>query len=322
MQIEHLRCFIALSQTQSITKTSYAFHTTPQNISRILRKLESEMNVPLFERHPNGITLTSFGEHFLKFAKSTLYQFDEMHAAFQFKISENTTNQQITVYSNNAINETILNDILIAFAKDYPTISVNNIIVDWKEGYQKINDNPQALAFLYTINDDDYLKTAQKNLIVTPAFQLHSIAMVNKNHPLANKQTCTKKQLKDYRLLVLTHTSLANTEVCHILQLDPFDPTLSITCSGNVNACYQMVSNGDYVSLGTLETFLRQDEAVRENLAVIPIADEPICTCALIKSQDLPLDSPQQLLYSYIISYLHRNDLVPKDYIKDFSKLL
>ena len=54
MQIEHLRCFIALSQTQSITKTSYAFHTTPQNISRILRKLESEMNVPLFERHSNG----------------------------------------------------------------------------------------------------------------------------------------------------------------------------------------------------------------------------------------------------------------------------
>lgn len=162
MQIEHLRCFIALSQTQSITKTSYAFHTTPQNISRILRKLESEMNVPLFERHPNGITLTSFGEHFLKFAKSTLYQFDEMHADFQFKISKNTTNQQITFYSNNAINETILNDILTAFSKAYPSISVNNIIVDWKEGYQKINDNPQALAFLYTINDDDYLKTAQK----------------------------------------------------------------------------------------------------------------------------------------------------------------
>ena len=42
MQIEHLRYFIALDTFQSINKNSRELGTTPQNVSRILKNLETE----------------------------------------------------------------------------------------------------------------------------------------------------------------------------------------------------------------------------------------------------------------------------------------
>ena len=65
MQIEHLRYFIALDTFQSINKTSRELGTTPQNVSRILKNLETEMDADLFFRTADGVTLTQTGTDFL-----------------------------------------------------------------------------------------------------------------------------------------------------------------------------------------------------------------------------------------------------------------
>lgn len=137
MQIDHLRYFIALDNLKSVTKISHLFNTTPQNVSRILKNLETEMDDILFIRTGEGIALTPEGEQFLEFAKTTVYQFDELQAKIQFKKTQNQTEYEVTLYSNNVINEIILNDILIAFSNQYPAIMVKNIIVDWKTGLSK-----------------------------------------------------------------------------------------------------------------------------------------------------------------------------------------
>lgn len=302
MQIDHLRYFIALDNLKSVTKISHLFNTTPQNVSRILKNLEAEMDDILFIRTGEGITLTPEGEQFLDFAKTTVYQFDELQAKIQFKKTQNQTEYEVTLFSNNVVNEIVLNDILIAFSSQYPAIMVNNIIVDWKMGYQNISQNPEAIAFLYYLPEENQLE----NFLIVPALQSHPVAIMSKNHPLAKYPQCYQKQLMDYKFIVLTQNDITDTEAFHFFRLQPSIPKVSIASSGNLKACYQIASNSTSICPGSLESFLRQEETIRQNLTAIPIADCPISIAALIKSKDLPQNSPQNLLFTFIQNYLQK----------------
>lgn len=302
MQIEYLRCFIALNDFNSITKASHVLDTTPQNVSRILKKLETEMNAILFTRNSDGITLTPYGERFLQFAKSTVYQYDELQADFQFRQSQHAAKQEVVLYSSDVTNEIILNDILLAFSKEYPLIIVKNITIDWIDGYQKLQNDPLAIGLLHYIPGMNDLE----NHIIVPALHLHPIVAVNKNHPLATAQHCTNKQLLNYNLLIYAHNDLTNTLPFHTLEIDPITQGKNYATTGSIKACYQMVANGNYVSPGTLESYLLLNESMRENLVALPIVDRPESICALIKSKSLPADSPQQLLFSYILNGLQK----------------
>lgn len=302
MQIEYLRCFIALNDFNSITKASHVLDTTPQNVSRILKKLETEMNAILFTRSSDGITLTPYGERFLQFAKSTVYQYDELQADFQFRQSQHAAKQEVVLYSSDVANEIILNDILLAFSKEHPLIIVKNINIDWVDGYQNLQNDSSAIGLLHYIPGVNELN----NHTIVPALHLHPIIAVNKNHPLANAQHCTNKQLLNYNLLIFAHNDLINTLPFHTLELDPVTQGRSFASTGSMKACYQMVADGNYVSPGTLESYLLLDESMRENLVAVPMADRPESICALIKSKDLPSDSPQQLLFSYILNSLQK----------------
>lgn len=302
MQIEYLRCFIALHEFKTITKASHFLDTTPQNVSRILKKLETEMNAILFTRSSDGISLTSYGERFLQFAKSTVYQYDELQADFQFRQSEYATKQEVILYSSDVTNEIILNEILIAFSKEYPSIIVKNITVDWVDGYSKLEQDPSAIALLLHLPE----KNALKKHIIIPALHLQPIVIVNRNHPLANAQHCSTKQLRNYNLLIYAHNDLVNTLPFHVLDLDPVIQGKNYACTGNLKACYQMVADGNYITLDALESYLLIEESLQNNLIPIPIVDQPESICAVIKSKDLPPDSPQQLLFSYILNSLQK----------------
>lgn len=302
MQIDYLRCFIALTDFNSITKASHVLDTTPQNVSRILKKLETEMNALLFTRSSDGITLTPYGERFLQFAKSTVYQYDELQADFQFRQSQHAAKQEIVLYSSDVTNEIILNEILIAFSKEYPSIIVKNITVDWIDGYAKLEQDTSSIALLLHLSEKNNLK----NHIIIPALHFHPIVIVNKNHPLANSQHCTIKQLPNYNLLIYAHNDLVNTLPFHVLNLDPILQRKHYACTGSLKACYQMVADGNYITLDVLEAYPLIDETLKKNLVALPIVDRPESICALIKSKDLPSDSPQQLLFSYILNSLQK----------------
>lgn len=72
MNFSHLTIFLNLCQTGSIHKAAKLSYTSPQNISKILSKMEEELNAQLFDRSSTGVNLTSAGKLFFKYAKDTL----------------------------------------------------------------------------------------------------------------------------------------------------------------------------------------------------------------------------------------------------------
>ena len=82
MELRHLRYFVAVAETGSLTEAAEnRLHTSQPSLSRQLRDLEFEVGAQLLVRGPRGVTLTPAGRAFLDHARLTLLQAGEAIAA-------------------------------------------------------------------------------------------------------------------------------------------------------------------------------------------------------------------------------------------------
>src|SRR6202040_834313 len=77
MELRHLRYFIAVAETGSLTEAAERrLHTSQPSLSRQIRDLEYEGGVELLSRGAGGVELTVAGKVFLDHARLALMQVD------------------------------------------------------------------------------------------------------------------------------------------------------------------------------------------------------------------------------------------------------
>ena len=77
MELRHLRYFIAVAETGSLTEAAQRrLHTSQPSLSRQIRDLENEVGVDLLNRSVRGVELTDAGKAFLHHARLALMQVD------------------------------------------------------------------------------------------------------------------------------------------------------------------------------------------------------------------------------------------------------
>ena len=77
MELRHLRYFIAVAETGSLTEAAERrLHTSQPSLSRQIRDLEDQVGVDLLSRSVRGVELTDAGKAFLDHARLALMQVD------------------------------------------------------------------------------------------------------------------------------------------------------------------------------------------------------------------------------------------------------
>ena len=75
MELRHLRYFIAVAETGSLTEAAERrLHTSQPSLSRQIRDLEDQVGVQLLSRSARGVELTEAGKAFLDHARLALHQ--------------------------------------------------------------------------------------------------------------------------------------------------------------------------------------------------------------------------------------------------------
>lgn len=74
MTLDQLRYFQTAAETLHVGKAAQIMNISQPSLSISIKKLENELEVPLFEPSGRGITLTSYGEEFLPYVRSILQQ--------------------------------------------------------------------------------------------------------------------------------------------------------------------------------------------------------------------------------------------------------
>lgn len=72
MELRHLRYFIAVAETGSLSRAAEKLFMAQPPLSVQIRQLEDAMGAPLFVRHPKGVRLTAAGEALLPEARALL----------------------------------------------------------------------------------------------------------------------------------------------------------------------------------------------------------------------------------------------------------
>ena len=77
MELRHLRYFVAVAETESLSLAAKSkLHTSQPSLSRQLRDLEEEIGAQLMTRTARGVALTPAGRAFLDHARGVLLQVD------------------------------------------------------------------------------------------------------------------------------------------------------------------------------------------------------------------------------------------------------
>jgi LysR family hydrogen peroxide-inducible transcriptional activator len=72
MELHQLRYFLAVARSHSFTRAAEHQHVAQPSLSQQIRKLETELGAPLFDRLGRRIRLTALGERFLEHARRVL----------------------------------------------------------------------------------------------------------------------------------------------------------------------------------------------------------------------------------------------------------
>src|SRR3954464_1242229 len=135
MQIESLKVFCDLTETESFTKAAQVNKVTQSAVSQTIGALEKKFKSLLIERSKKNFRLTPEGDVLYEFSKKILGTYESLTSKLQE--IENVVSGSIRVATIYSIGLHILPPYLKQFLKSYPSV---NLHVEYRRANQVYDD--------------------------------------------------------------------------------------------------------------------------------------------------------------------------------------
>lgn len=215
MTIRDLTFFLAVCQKHSIRKAAKTLFITPQGLSKEIKKLEHELQTPLFYRNSSGIVVTDFGKVVKKYAEIILDNVSHMQT--DLDRLKNTTYNQIPIACAYGVISALSPEYLLEYKQinpavelnihEYPDLLVENAV--WEE----------KAAIGFTIGPVD------ENKFDAFLIKKHDLKLlVNQKNPLGRKKSIDFSDLENEKFILVnnkfkTHQNILNR--CHAANYEP-----------------------------------------------------------------------------------------------------
>lgn len=122
MNIRELQLFRHLSESLHFGKTSRACNITPSALTRMVQRLESDLEETLFLRDNRTVKLTRAGEAFKNYAEDVMQRWSQLQNDLA---SDGNLRGSLSLYGSVTAVYTILPNILKKYRKRYPEVQIN-----------------------------------------------------------------------------------------------------------------------------------------------------------------------------------------------------
>lgn len=188
MDIKHLQYFIQVTHFKSFTKAAEHLFITQPTISKMIKNLEMELGVELFDRSRKQLTLTDAGQVVLEQAKLIDLAFNNLER--EVEALSGLHKGHIRIGLPPIIDPSFFPTIIGRFHKDYPNITFQLV----EDGSKKIEE--------YVENDllDIGVIVLPTNIELFHSFSLleEDIKVIlHPDHPLAQSTEIDLKELKN-----------------------------------------------------------------------------------------------------------------------------
>jgi DNA-binding transcriptional LysR family regulator len=261
MQIESLKVFCDLAETESFTKAAQINSVTQSAVSQQISSLERIFKSLLIERSKKRFRLTREGQVLYDYSKQIIQTYESLHSKLQeLKDIISGTIRVATIYS---IGLHDLPPYIKKFMKNYPTV---NIHVEYRRAnqvYEDVYSNVVDMGLVaYPIKDS--------KLEIIPLRKEPLVLICHPQHPFAKQKSIKLKQLVDQKVIgfepdIPTRKALDKilreygVDVKHVMEFDNVE---------TVKRAVEIDAGVSIVPLGTVT-----QEVNKQTLAAVEIED-------------------------------------------------
>lgn len=191
LKLRQVRCFIAVAEELSFRRAAERLFMTQPPLSRQIKRLEETLDVRLFDRNHQGVSLTEAGRHFLVEARTLALKSEQILA--RFRPTETKVGATITLGITTMIDASLFGSVEAAFEKRFPG---NHVNVRRQISAQSIRDLHAGAIDVAVIG----LPSRSEGLKVKHLFDDPMVAVVASTHPMAKKRRVSILDFREDKL--------------------------------------------------------------------------------------------------------------------------
>lgn len=239
MKIRQLQALRALVLTGTTTEAAELLHMTQPAVSKLIRHVEEELNVRIFDRRQGRLVMTPEGRTVYADIERILAQIDDLAAKTQ-DVSALSGNA-VRIGAMPALGFGLLASTLRRFAASYPQVRCAVNIDTRKRIEELVSVGEYDLGFVT-------LPVQQERLSVTPLASASAVCILPPRHRLARKSTIQAEDLADEPFISVDPSILLRHRVDAVFGERRVNRKLQIQASTTILAC-NMVAAGLGVSI-------------------------------------------------------------------------
>ena len=200
MNFLHLKYLIEVEKYESISKAAQHLYINQPRLSKIIKEIEEEANIKIFERHNKGVVPTTKGREFLSQAKKIVQEVDYLKNMYQD--DPHKLNLDICVPRSSYISEAFI-EYLKMDNNMKKELNLNYRETNSFDTIQNVYDGENNLGIVrFPLRDQDYYFNILnlKELTYEKLFTFDYQILISKDNPLKDKDIYMKDLKKQIEL--------------------------------------------------------------------------------------------------------------------------
>ena len=234
MTLKQLKAFLVLARTLNYAHAADELCLSQSALSLSIKSLEEELGGKLFKRNTRWVSLTYEGQALIPYAKKLLANWEDMEKDVKqrFQLNRGTLNIASMPFATHAV----LPEVLHEFSQKFPNISFSIHDIPNEKIIEKVQEGIFEIGICFE-------PQLNHQLIFQPLFKEDFVAVVPKNHLLAQHQHITMAELCAYPFITLQKPSI----IRHVIENYCFNNHLLLDLKVE---CHQISSLSHFVSYG------------------------------------------------------------------------
>lgn len=204
MRIEHLYYLVHIANTKSITLSAEHLFITQQGLSQSIHRLEMDLDVSLFRRCSQGVSLTDAGNMAVEKAKEIILKYEELLQSMEpySNANSSTSPEKISLGVAPFISNNVLPEILDLFRKKHPAVNIQIEELKPVDIVQQLNAGCVDIGLVILPDYYCFDQIHMGNVIFEKVYDNKLLACVAKSSPLAQKSMLSIAEIKKHPIVV------------------------------------------------------------------------------------------------------------------------
>jgi len=253
--------FTEVARQGSFRKASETLHVAASSIDRQILRVEQELEMPLFERHPTGLRLTAAGELLLNAANH--WKKDFSRVCDQLDDLRGLRRGHVRIATIDAINRGFFSSMLRKIHLEYPNVTFTLTTMNNVDIQQALISGDADFGIMLN-------PQSAKGLLVQSFAEINLGIVAPKDHPLASRTQVRFNQCLEYPFIIPSEPLMLAEPVQALLNINGGNIN-EVAVSNNIHMIRSLIK--EQVGIGILCHLDIMDEIQSDELAFIPLSD-------------------------------------------------